>query len=122
LSLPLLSTTENLYIHENSRSELLDWKDGIENTEWLELLLPFTAVKNLYLSKQFAPRIAPALQELTGGRTTEVLPTLQNIFLEEFRPSEPLQEGIRQLISARQLTNHPIAVSLWESDFSEEWW
>jgi hypothetical protein len=111
LSLPLLSTTENLYIHENSRSELLDWKDGIENTEWLELLLPFTAVKNLYLSKQFAPRIAAALQELTGA---EVLPTLQNIFLEEFRPSEPLQEGIRQLISARQPTNHPIAVSLWE--------
>jgi hypothetical protein len=111
LSLPLLSTMENLYIHEISRSELLDWKDGIENTEWLELLLPFTAVKNLYLSKQFAPRIAPALQELTGA---EVLPTLQNIFLEEFRPSEPLQEGIRQLISARQPTNHPIAVSLWE--------
>jgi hypothetical protein len=111
LSLPLLSTMENLYIYEFSPSELLDWKDGIENTEWLELLLPFTAVKNLYLSKQFAPRIAAALQELTGA---EVLPTLQNLFLEEFRPSEPLQEGIRQLISARQPTNHPIAVSLWE--------
>jgi hypothetical protein len=120
LSLPLLSTTENLYIHEDSPSELLDWKDGIENTEWLELLLPFTAVKNFYLSKQFAPRIAPALQELTVGRTTEVLPTLQNLFLEELRPSESLEEGIRQLISARQLTNHRIAVSLWERDLLRE--
>jgi hypothetical protein len=120
LSLPLLSTTENLYIHERSPSELLDWKDGIENTEWLELLLPFTAVTNFYLSKQFAPRIAPALQELTGGRTTEVLPTLQNLFLEELRPSEPLEEGIRQLISARQLINHPIAVSLWKRNLWPE--
>ena len=116
-SLPLVSTTENLYIYEHLQ---LDWKDGIENAEWLELLLPFTAVKNLYLSKQFAPRIAPALRELAGGRTTEILPTLQNIFLEEFRPSEPVQEGIWQLISARQLTNHLVVVSLWDRDLSRE--
>ena len=37
------------------------WKDNIENTFWLELLRPFTAVKNLYLSKAFVPRIVPAL-------------------------------------------------------------
>ena len=78
-SLPLPSTTENLYIYERLRSKL-SWEDGILNTEWLELLLPFTAVKDLYLSKQFAPRIAPALHELAGARTTEVLPTLQNFF------------------------------------------
>jgi hypothetical protein len=116
-SLPLLSTTENLYIYEHLQ---LDWKDGIENTEWLELLLPFTAVKNLYLSKQFAPRIAPALQELTGGRTTEVLPTLQNLFLEGFQPSELVDDGIGPFISARQFTNHPIAISIWERDSEKE--
>jgi hypothetical protein len=111
-SLPLLSTTENLFICERIHTQP-DWKDGIENIEWLELLLPFTVVKNLYLSKQFAPRIAPALQELSGGRT-EVLPTLQNIFLEGFQPSEPVHEGIAQFISARQLTNRPVALSVWE--------
>ena len=115
--LPLLSTTENLYIYEHLQ---LDWKDGIDNTEWLELLLPFAAVKNLYLSKQFAPRIAPALQELTGSRTAAVLPTLQNLFLEELRPSEPVQEGIAQFISARQLASQPVAVSLWNRDLSRE--
>jgi hypothetical protein len=118
-SLPLLSTTENLCIHEHSQTQL-DWKDGIESTEWLGLLLPFTAVKDLYLSKQFAPRIAPALQELTGGRTTEVLPTLQNLFLEGFQPSEPVHEGIAQFISARQLTNRPVAISVWERDSKQE--
>ena len=118
MSLPLLSTTENLFIYEPAHSQL-DWKDGIENIEWLELLLPFTAVKNLYLSKQFAPRIAPALQELTGGRT-EVLLTLQNLFLEGFQPSEPVHEGIAQFISARQLTNHPVAISVWDRGDSED--
>ena len=112
LSLHLLLTMENLYIHERLDSPS-DWNDDIENSEWLDLLLPFAAVKNLYLSEKFATHIAPALQELTGGRTTEVLPALQNVLLEGFKPSEPVQEGIARFISARQLTNHTIDVSLW---------
>jgi hypothetical protein len=115
--LHLLSTTENLFIHE--KYSLIDWKDGIENIEWLELLLPFMAVKDLYLSKQFAPCIAPALQELRG-RTTEVLPTLQNIFFGGARPSIPVHEGIEQFICARQLTNRPVAISVWRRDKLED--
>ncbi|KAF8488933.1 hypothetical protein F5888DRAFT_1638917 [Russula emetica] len=104
---------ENLYIYEDQYIPP-NWKDVTENTEWFNLLLPFTAVKNLYLSKQFLPRIAPALQELTGGRTTEVLPALQNVLLEGFQPSEPVQEGIAQFIAARQLTDHPVTISVWD--------
>ena len=113
LPLRLFLTMEYLYIYEDQYSQIY-WEDDIDFTEWLELLLPFTAVKNLYLSKQFAPRIAPALQELTMDRTTEVLPTLQNLFLEGSLPSEPIQGGIRQFISARQLINRPVAISVWE--------
>jgi hypothetical protein len=39
-------------------------------------------VKNLYISEHIGQCIVPALQELVGGRATEVLPALQNIFLE----------------------------------------
>jgi hypothetical protein len=116
LSLRLLLTMENLYIDGNIQSPLVWWRDQIDNTEWLDVLLPFTAVKNLYLSKPFSPSIALALQELTGGRTTEVLPALQNVFLEGFQPSEPVHEGIARFISARQLTDHPVAISVWDRD------
>ena len=112
-SLPLLSTTENLYIHEDSQSQL-DWRDDIENTEWLELLLPFTAVKDLYLSKVFAPGIAAALQELVGARITEVLPNLRNIFVKDLEPSGPFRQNIGEFVAARQLSDHPIAISVWE--------
>src|SRR6266849_488680 len=95
------------------------WKDDIENTEWLDILLSFTAVKNLYLSKQCSSHIARALQELIGGRTTEVLSALQNVLLEGFQPSGPVEEGIGQFISARQLTNRPVAISVWDRLFSE---
>ena len=113
--LPPLSTLEDLYIYENTNSPP-DWKGSIENTLWLELLSPFTTVKNLYLSENFALRIAPVMQELVGDRTTEVFPTLENIFLEGFRPSGPLQEGIAKFVAARQLSDHPITVSFWKRD------
>ena len=55
----------------------------------------------------------PALQELAEDRSTEVLPTLQNIFLEEPQPSGTVQACIQQFIAMRQAINHPITVSLW---------
>jgi hypothetical protein len=103
-SLRPLLTMENLYIDEDLFLPL-NWKDDIENTEWLDLLLPFTAVKNLYLSGDFTPRIAPALQ---------------NVLLEGFRPLEPVQEGIAQFISARQLTSCPVTISVWERNRSSD--
>ena len=111
-----LSTTEDLYIEHRDR-ELVWNGDGdhaVENTLWLDLLRPFTAAKNLYLSKKFVPPMAAALQELDGDRITEVLPSLQNIFLEELKPSGPFQKNIGQFVASRQLSDHPITISRWE--------
>jgi hypothetical protein len=112
-SLPPLSTLEDLYIFEDRKYPSCR-QDDVENTQWLEFLHPFAAVKNLYLCEKFVPRIVPALQELVGGRTTEVLPTLENIFLEGFQPSGLLHEGIEKFVAARQLTSHLVAVSRWD--------
>ena len=112
--LPPLSTLENLYIFQALHSHP-HWKDNLENTLWLELMHPFSSVKNLYLSEEFAPRIGSALQELIEERTTEVLPSLQDIFLEGHQQLGPVQKGIRQFVTARQVTNHPIVVSRWDN-------
>ena len=102
-------TSEDLYIYENIYP---DWRqDDIEDTHWLELLRRFTTVKNLYLSEAIASCIAPALQQLVGDGTTEVLPALEKISLEGLRPRGPAQKGIRKFIAARQLSGHPIIVS-----------
>jgi hypothetical protein len=70
-------------------------------------------VKNLYLSEPFTIFIGLALQELVGARTTEVLPALQNIFLDGLESSAPVQEGIAKFVAARQVASLPIAVSSW---------
>ena len=114
-SLHLLSTVEDLYVEHRFCEP--DWEnDEIGNDLWLQLLLPFIAVKNLYLSEGIASGIAAALQELVGDRITEVLPNLQHIFVKELEPSGPFQGNIGQFLAARQLSNHIIAVSVWGQD------
>ncbi|KAF8495449.1 hypothetical protein F5888DRAFT_1710920 [Russula emetica] len=86
---PLLSMLDNLFIYEVERRQLL-WQGYIGNTRWLELLRPFTAVKSLYVSKEFVPGITAALQELFWETIIPVLPTLQNLFLEGLQRSGPV--------------------------------
>ena len=118
--LPPLTILQDLFIYEQLHQ---DWNDNIENGLWLQLLHPFTAVKNLYLSKEVALRIGSALQdsELAEGGTTEVLPALQNLFLEGLESWEPVvQEGIAMFVAARQVASRPIAVSHWDGLDSDQ--
>jgi hypothetical protein len=112
------STVEDLYI--GRRYSPLVWKnDAIESTLWLQLLRPFAAVKNLRLSREIAPGIAPALQELVGARVTEVLPSLRKIFVQGLKPLELFQENIGQFVAARQLSGHPVTLSVWNCAYNE---
>ncbi|KAH9992959.1 hypothetical protein BJV77DRAFT_1001016, partial [Russula vinacea] len=105
--LPPLPTLD-LHIYGNPHFQ--HWQGNIDNALWLRLLHPFTSVENLYLSEEIARRIVPALQELVGVNAMEVLPALQNIFLEDGQRSGPVQEGIQRVVAVRQATNYPIAV------------
>ena len=105
-----LYTVEDLYIEHNWPRI---WKnDVIEAGLWLELLLPFTAVKYLSLHKEFAPGIAAALRELVGSRIMDVLPNLQEIFMEALKLSESFQEAIGEFVAARRLLGRPIVISV----------
>jgi hypothetical protein len=101
---------EHLYIY-GPDDVLYGW-EGIV-VQWLEIFLPFIAVKNLYLSKGVAEFISPDLQELVGESVKIVLPALERIFLEEVEPSGPDEDAIGQFVAARQLLGHTVAVSHW---------
>jgi len=109
---PSIYMVEHLYIH-GPRNLLPQWQDDIESMQWLEILHPFTTVKNLYVSENSAQCIAPALQELVGGRVTEVLPALESLFMEELLLSGPVGEAIEQFVAARQVLGRPVTVSRW---------
>ena len=46
---------------------------------------------------------------------TEVLPSLQNIFVMGLEPSGSIRENIGQFVAARELSNHTIAISVWDT-------
>ena len=68
----LLPTLEYLYMSHIGKGQILPQSrvGNVDNIGWLELLEPFTAVKNLYLTNEFASSFAHALQGLTGERAT----------------------------------------------------
>jgi hypothetical protein len=112
-SFPPVPALERLDIDIYYGPDLLpEWQDEMEDTQWLELLRPFTSVKDLDLSEGSVPFIARALQELSGERVTEVLvlPELQNLFFTGPRLSGPVKETIRKFIAARQLAGCPVTV------------
>ena len=65
------------------------------------------------MSEDFVPRIAPALQASVEAGVTEVLPALEDLFLEEPWPSGPVLEDIEKFVAARKLSGNHISVSLW---------
>jgi hypothetical protein len=107
----LITAVERVYIWY--------WPDGqpdIINSEWLELLRPFTTVKGLYLSRGLVPSIAATLQGLVGESATEVLPALQQLFVEGIYLSESDQKAFEPFSAARQLSGHAIAISPWDGE------
>ena len=98
------------------RLEIFDyqthWQDGIEITQWLELLRPFISVKHLVLPKYLVRLLAPALQVIAEESLTEVLPVLERLSFQEQQPLGPVKdsEAISKFIAARQLFGRPITV------------
>ena len=117
--IPLLSQVECLEIREEDWVDVLDeqgWLETVDDPDWLEILSPFVSVKSLYISDRLGSIVGEVLEKLTGERVTEVLPALQDLFIEGIRPSRFVPETISTFVSARQLYAHPIVVQCWETE------
>jgi hypothetical protein len=85
--------------------------------QWLELLHPFSAVKDLRLSKSVAPRVAQALGGLPAEQVMEVLPALEIVLISGLNPFGPVKEAISEFADARQLSGHPVSIH-WEGELT----
>jgi len=113
-SLSPISVVEELEVEVRSLSSSRPRGNDImmepESTQWLELLGPFTAVKNLTLSPGITSRVCRALKEITEERITEVLPALQNLFLYDGYPLESSRKAIKIFVAARRRSGHLLCV------------
>jgi hypothetical protein len=104
-----LPTLEHLGLYENRYFRPL-WEDDMEGARWHKLLHPYSSVTDLEVSGNLVQLVAGALGELTGEMIMEVLPALQNIFLQGFTSPRPVQEAMGQFVAVRQLYGRPVTV------------
>jgi hypothetical protein len=104
-ALSSLPTLKILEIHNPC-----NWEDDVENVQWLELLHLFPSVMDLVVSEKTFQLVAPALDELAGDSVMEVLPALQNIFLQGPQSSKPNKKDIGRFIATRHLFGRPVTV------------
>jgi len=78
----------------------------------LELFRQFSAVQSLYVSANMNRLVVSALNKSTGDMAKKVLPALREVFLERLEPSGSLWEGIQQFVTARQHSDHPVAIDI----------
>jgi hypothetical protein len=74
----------------------------VERARWLELLQPFSAVKDLYLCHKLAGTVARAMREHLGERETLVLPVLQRIFVGGHQKWEAVGKDIESFLTERR--------------------
>ena len=106
---PLTSHMESLEIREDTPGQARQG-NGIDPTQWFELFDLFPAVQDLYIHDELRPIVAQALQELTGERATEVLPTLRRLFFRGPSPPGSTREDIETFIAARQHSDYRVDV------------
>lgn len=117
-SLPPLSHLKCLTLREH-QCPAWDW-DLLGNASLHEIFDSFTAVRNVFISKNLAENVSSCMGEDEDSEeeeTTEMLPALQNIFVEELqRQSEYFQQNIQRFIAAKRLAGQPVNLRHWEVD------
>ena len=107
--LPPLPSLEHLGIYKYRSCDLFTTRHReVDTTLWMELLHLFITVKDLVLDEPLVLPVAQTLQELVGEQGTEILPALQNIFIEGCQSSGPVPEGIAKFIAARERSGRPV--------------
>jgi len=111
--LPTSSPVESLHIRGSMSYP--PWQHFIDdpNPQWLELLRPFNAVKDLRLSYDAAAHVAQALRGLRVEQVTAVLPALKNVFISGLEPSGPVREAIFKFADKRRHSGHPVYIQDW---------
>jgi hypothetical protein len=95
----------------SSPSRPLSDEDG---REWLQLFHQFPTMQALFVSRQFAVRIASALKSITGEEVAEALSSLDLICLED-QPTS----SVEKFIAVRQFSDRPVSVVGTDVEFDQ---
>ncbi|KAH9971596.1 hypothetical protein BGW80DRAFT_1253316 [Lactifluus volemus] len=104
----IVSSIKKLYIFERSGMSPSTLEDEMDETQWLELFRPFTAVRTLCISHKIQSHVMSALRGLSGELAMQVLPAFEKLYLLGFHPDLE-RDDMGPFMTARQGSAHPVA-------------
>ena len=111
------SATLSNVVHLKLEGNQVD-REGTDGVEWLYLLHQFSTVRTLYIPWTFARHVALALEDITVEMATEVLSTLDLIYLEAPRRPQPAS-SVEKFVAVRRLSGRPVTVVDTKTEFHE---
>ena len=89
--------------------------EGTDEVEWIHLLHQFPTVQTLNVSHDLSGHVALALENIARGTVTEVLPSLDLVYLA----GQPAS-SIEKFVSARRLSDCSVTVVETQTEFNEK--
>ena len=110
------SNTESLTISGGDQLRQSQWGPTAENLLLLDLLRPFSAVRDLHLDNNNLTPVAYALNEVVEERITEMFPAIRGLFIGKHLPSRPVLRAIEKFATARELFTRLDRPHRWVAD------
>jgi hypothetical protein len=76
---PVLSAVEQLTLMSEDHYLSSEWHDGVDRTQWRELIRPFSNVQTLHVQDELIDRVSHSLQSDDGEPSLELLPNLKEL-------------------------------------------
>jgi hypothetical protein len=111
-----ISATLSNVVHLKLDVQLNNYRplEGTDDVEWLHLLRQFPTVRTLYVSWDLARHVARALEDIMADTATEILPSLELIYI-----GGQLASSIRKFIAVRRRSGRPAIVIGTRMEFDE---
>jgi hypothetical protein len=87
-----------------------------DSVKWLELLRQFGGVRKLEVAGDLVPKVASALEQVTGNIAPWILPLLCDFHLDV---PQSMSLSIEPFVAARRLSTHPVTVHYARDDSSD---
>jgi hypothetical protein len=113
---PLLSAVERLTLSHEEHSQLSEWHNEVDHTQWRQLLRPFSNLNTFCVQNELVERIADSLQTNSGEPPLELLPTLKEL---GYTGGDDARDAFTPFMDERQVAGHPVNLTM--IDYSELW-
>jgi len=107
---PVLSMVEDLTFNYEERDPSSEQHNGINRTQWRNLLRPFNSVKALRIPENLISPLSHSFQLEDGEPPMEPLPELKELVLVVYEKKGDPGEVFTPFINARQIAGHPVAL------------